>query len=154
VRLGVVSPAPSHLPRLRIASPHEVSGDQRAVVGIELRDDLPWPPAWGATPANAFRIDSREQRRQALAELGRIEPARLLVACDARLSPDRGTLALLVELSRHAGRCGVWLARSTREDADRLEHWRQAMDEIGLDSSDLFEDADAARRWLAQSSQP
>src|SRR5690606_251849 len=63
------------------------------------------PPGVG----NAGVLDNREQRRQLLERLARRPAARLLLACDPRRSPDRGTLALLGELSRSAMQTRVWL---------------------------------------------
>src|SRR5690606_41610823 len=62
--------------------------------------------------------------------------ARLLLACDPRRSPDRGTLALLGELSRSAMQTRVWLLPVDTE-ATRLEDWRAALQRLGLTEATL-----------------
>ena len=60
---------------------------------------------------------------------------RLLIACDPRRSPDRGTLTLLAELSRCATATRVWLLPAPlggKLDPVRLDDWRQALDALRL----------------------
>ena len=105
------------------------------LVAIELDDSRPWPPALPETVADAGILDSREQRRQVLEALGRSPPARLLIACDPRRSPDRGTLALIAELARSAADARVWLLpppAGETVDQERLEAWQAALQPLQL----------------------
>ena len=62
----------------------------------------------------AGRLDTREERRRILDALADAAASRLLIACDARQTPDRGTLTLIAELAAHAAR--VWLLLPAHED--------------------------------------
>lgn len=162
-RIGVRDPAPAAMPRpLRHAA--VATGDGGAVaVALELGDDLSWPDVL-ATPASGAdsvwtdggRLDGREQRRAARERFAAHPPARLLVAVDARQTPDRGSLGLIAELADHAQSIRVWLAGlgaspmaarnagagigEQRGAADgggaapsgRLRQWREGLAGIGL----------------------
>ena len=87
------------------------------LLALELPNDLPWPPA--TTPAGiqiAGRLDTREERRRILDALADAAASRLLIACDARQTPDRGTLTLIAELAAHAQQTRVWLLLPAHED--------------------------------------
>lgn len=148
-RIGVTDAAPAAWPAARIRVPHRVGSRTAAIVGLELRGDVSWPPALAPQIEQMGVLDSREQRRQAIARLEANPPARLLVACDVRLSPDRGSLGLIAELSRHAGECRVWLvAPATPRERDRTSHWRDALGEAGFLAQAVFDDQGAALLWL------
>jgi hypothetical protein len=98
--------------------------------------------------ANAGVLDSREQRRQLLEQLTRFPPQRLAIACDPRRSPDRGTLALIAELSRCAAQTRIWLLQPQAGralDAERLQDWHDALTGLGLPFADS-----APLHWLEQ----
>lgn len=137
-RLGIHDPAPAddagHL-SLRDGSEAVLPAGGAVLVAIELDDSRPWPPALPETVADAGILDSREQRRQVLEALGRSPPARLLIACDPRRSPDRGTLALIAELARSAADARVWLLpppAGETVDQERLEAWQAALQPLQL----------------------
>lgn len=141
-RLGVCDAAPDTL--YQVPGAGAVLDSQGALlVAIELDDRRPWPPALPKQVADAGVIDSREQRRHLLEQLSRFPPARLAIACDPRRSPDRGSLALLAELSRSAGATRIWLlppAPGETLDSERLDDWHKALDRLQLvhrDSSPL-----------------
>lgn len=142
--LGVWDPAPATLPH---ASAGQVeTGSGALLVAIELDDDLDWPPPLPSGVASAGVLDSREQRRQLLEQLTRFPPQRLAVACDPRRSPDRGTLALIAELSRCAAQTRVWLLQPQAGralDAERLQDWHDAVGGLGLPFADS-----APLHWL------
>ncbi len=61
------------------------------------------------------------------------------MAVDPRRSPDRGTLALLGELSRTAGATRIWLlppAPGEALDSQRLGDWHEALQRLGLRFAD------------------
>src|SRR5690606_130646 len=109
-------------------------------------DSRNWPPRVPAGVANAGIIDDRQQRQRLLEQLGRMAPARLVIACDPRRSPDRGTLALLGELARSAGATRIWLlpaAPGEALDSDRLSDWHEALGALQLPFGDS-----APMTWL------
>nr|WP_247003188.1 DUF2868 domain-containing protein [Aromatoleum buckelii] len=73
----------------------------------------------------------------------------MLVACDARQTPDRGSLELIAELSRHAGDCRVWLTGGEGAGAGgHAPHWRESLDGIGMRAERVIETPAAATDWL------
>ena len=137
-RLGVSDMAPAQLSQAQ-GGVHSGSSDGALLVAVELDQNRPWPPALPKSVADAGVLDSREQRRQLLDQLSRFPPARLLIACDPRRSPDRGTLALLGELSRSAAATRIWLLQAPPGqalDSERLGDWHQALDQLQLNHSD------------------
>ncbi|MDN7140522.1 DUF2868 domain-containing protein [Pseudomonas sp. JQ170] len=144
-RLGVNDAAPEALPQI-VRSAGEEHSDGALLVGLELDDQRPWPPALPKSVSNAGILDSRESRNKLLEQLSRFPPARLAIACDPRRSPDRGSLALLAELARNAGATRIWLLQALPGqalDADRLGDWHQALEQLGLTYADS-----APLNWL------
>ena len=94
------------------------------------------------------RVDSREQRRALQARLRSAPPAKLLLTVDARLSPDRGTLHWLVEISHFAGELRVLLL-SPSCSQERRAAWQQGLAAIGLSSEQVFTDSASAGGWLS-----
>lgn len=144
-RLGVNDPAPQALPEIT-RSEGDAPAEGALLVGLELDDQRPWPPALPASVTNAGILDSRESRNRLLEQLSRFPPARLAIACDPRRSPDRGSLALLAELARSAGATRIWLLQAPPGqalDADRLGDWHQALEQLGLAYADS-----APLNWL------
>lgn len=144
-RLGVSDAAPAHLHQVEGGSPAAHS-DGALLVGIELDDQRPWPPALPKTAKDAGILDSRESRQKLLEQLTRFPPARLLIACDPRRSPDRGSLALIAELARNASASRVWLLQAPAGqalDAERLGDWHAALKQLGLPFADC-----APMNWL------
>jgi hypothetical protein len=137
-RLGVCDVAPAQLHQPQAGhSPYDSQG--ALLVAVELDPQRNWPPALPKGISNAGVIDSREQRKQLLDQLSRFPPARLLIACDPRRSPDRGSLALLGELARTASATRIWLLPPpTGEalDSDRLGDWHHALEQLHLPHSD------------------
>lgn len=143
--LGISDPAPTQLPVTRAGA--QLDGSEGAVlVAIELDQTQPWPPTLPPSVIDAGVLDDREQRRRLLDQLTRFPPQRLAIACDPRRSTDRGTLALIGELSRCATETRVWLLPAPPGDildSDRLEDWTQALEELGLPPTDS-----APMSWL------
>ena len=136
---GVRDPEPAAMPRPRRHAAIARGDGSAVAVALELGDDLSWPDvldarsapddARGMTTApdsaparhwdDGGRLDSREQRRAARELFAAHPPRRLLVAVDARQTPDRGSLGLIAELADHAQSIRVWLAGlDVREAAD------------------------------------
>jgi len=147
-RLGVRDPAPALAGRTG-ARPHPLRGERALAIAIELGEDLSWPPA-GWEPLDTARVDGREQRRASLQRCEQHPPSRLLAVVDARLTPDRGSLALLAELSALAVETRVWV-REEGADAlrpSRRSAWEAALAEQGFDPAGLCPDGEAALVWL------
>ncbi|MDG1581234.1 DUF2868 domain-containing protein [Pseudomonas sp. GOM6] len=136
--LGIVDRAPGALHQSQAGST-DLATDGALLVAVELDDSRPWPPALPKAVADAGVLDSREQRRHLLDQLTRFPPARLAVAVDPRRSPDRGTLALLGELSRTAAATRIWLLPpppGEALDGQRLGDWHEALQRLELACSD------------------
>ncbi|SQG00773.1 membrane protein [Paucimonas lemoignei] len=137
-RLGVSDTAPEHLHHVH-ANSGALDSNGALLVAIELDDEQPWPPQLPPTVVDAGILDSRESRLKLLDQLTRFPPARLLIACDPRRSPDRGSLALIAELMRCAGATRVWLLPAPTGqslDAARVSDWRTALQQLELPHSE------------------
>ena len=143
---------PLHQPRV-VAGNIDSLADMPVLVGLELPADIPWPPA-GLPPGvrDAGNLDSREQRNRLLDALAHAGARRLLIACDARQTPDRGTLNLIAALAGKAAQTRVWLytAASTLPPATqaRLDVWRDRLAASGMASQAIVRDTDEPLRWL------
>ena len=149
-RIGVSDAAPERLETAHVVAPHVASGAVMAV-GIELDSTrVPWPPGLPPSVRDGGIVDSREQRTRVLAMIEATTPARLLMVCDPRLSPDRGSLSLIAAMSVHAGACAVWLAGADAvAGSDRLQHWLDALVELGLAEAAVFRQEGVAMEWLS-----
>lgn len=137
-RLGVSDAAPEHLHHVH-ANSGTLDSNGALLVAIELDDEQPWPPQLPPTVVDAGILDSRESRLKLLDQLTRFPPARLLIACDPRRSPDRGSLALIAELMRCAGATRVWLLPAPTGqslDAARVSDWHTALQQLELPHSE------------------
>ncbi|MGL4315270.1 MAG: DUF2868 domain-containing protein [Pseudomonas sp.] len=137
-RLGVLDEAPASLVEAQGGST-SLDSSGAVLLAIELDPQRPWPPALPKAIANAGMLDSREQRQHLLDQLGRFPPARLAIAVDPRRSVDRGTLALLGELSRSAASTRIWLlppAPGEALDSERLSDWHSALQQLNLPFAD------------------
>ena len=144
-RLGISDAAPDQLHRVE-SSVSELHSDGALLVAIELDGQRPWPPQLPKTVSDAGILDSRESRNKLLEQLSRFPPARLLIACDPRRSPDRGSLALIAELARNASATRVWLLQAPPGealDAERLGDWHAALQQLELPFADC-----APMNWL------
>lgn len=120
-------------------------GRGRWLLGLELADQEPWPPEGWSAPAGPL-LDSREQRRAALQTLQAQPPARLLVAVDARRSPDRSCLATLADLAACGGPLAVWLLHAELA-GERSLLWREQLLQAGLPAARIIDRLAAAAAW-------
>lgn len=148
-RLGIRDPAPPGGSRPVRHAGRPGSTGVVTMVALELGDDLPWPPVeWSALADDGGRLDSREQRRAILDRFERAPPARLLIAIDRRLTPDRGSLGLITELVDRAGETRLWALPAADTRADRLGLWRDGMARLGVAPEAVLHDQAAVARWL------
>ncbi len=146
---GVDAPAPMAAPVPSYTHSPPSVGGFRAVAGIELPADLAWPlPNVPQGIVDLGAVDTREERRRLLEALRRQPAQRLLACCDARQTPDRGTLALLSELASLADAMRVVLLPDS-EAATRREQWRQQLIQAGFSAEQLPSDLARAMAWLA-----
>jgi hypothetical protein len=155
---------PDHLHAPHIAAGLASLTDRSGAVilALELPDDLAWPPArLTRVPSDAFlsavtdagNLDSRIQRNRVLDALAETPATRLLIACDARQTPDRGTLALIAELSAKAGQTGVWLMRhEPQSEAPREAQWTRCLIAAGMAPGVIWHNAENAFTWLGAQS--
>ena len=101
--------------------------DACLLTAIEPGQDSAWPPAGLGAKIQAIpAIDSRESRRAVAQRLAAHAPRRLAIAIDARHTPDRGTLRLVLELSSHAGQTLAWLRHGDSPQA-RTNLWQSRL---------------------------
>lgn len=131
-----------------IAAPCDTLGGPRHLLGLELHPGTPWPPALNVPDLHVQQADAHPERKAALAHLGEERHARLLLAIDARNTPDRGLLRSIAECSHRAARTGVWLLGDEAASPERAALWRERLSEIGLPERDCLTDQQSAVRWL------
>lgn len=160
-RTGIDSPlAPEFLPSTA-SSPNALSmAVASAIVGIELAPDTPWPPAPLASCTDLGIIDTRAQRHHVLDHLQKHRAEKLLIVCDARQTPDRGTIALIADLAGLAQQPAVALigprtdalpagnASSASQAAPRQRQWRQKLTAAGFTDAQIHDAPQAAADWL------
>jgi len=143
---------PLHEPRVR-APALDGLGGQPVLLALELPADLTWPPAdVPSTIRQAGNLDTREERNRVLDALAQSAASRLLIACDARQTPDRGTLSLVADLSAHAGQTRVWLITPRAGDDTSAETraglWRDRLLALGLPADAILQAPVAPLTWL------
>jgi len=110
-----------------------------ALVGFELPPEVALPAALLARAAWSERLDGGIAERQAvLRRLAEHPPARLLLACHAPSTPDRGTLRFL-ESARAGG-----IALLLLGDGAHAARWRDWLDAAGRADIAVLTDADEA----------
>ena len=150
--IGVTDADPGRGAGPRVADSHVIGNGAALLVGLELGPRGDWPPALPAGVRDAGVLDTRDQRKSLLAELRSNPPVRLLIVCDARQSPDRGSLELIAELSRHAGSCRVGLL-GTEDGAhgrSHLDHWQEGLVGMGMNPAQIVVPATKALDWLGK----
>ncbi|THF64445.1 DUF2868 domain-containing protein [Pseudothauera rhizosphaerae] len=148
-RLGVSDPEQPGLPGPRHHAVAAVADGEAVLLGLELEESLPWPPAcggagWPAGVRDGGRLDGRAQRQAALQTLAQHPPRRLLVVVDARQTPDRGSLGFIAEVADHAVETRVWAPHGGARSAQ----WAAGLVRIGLGDDAFTADGGAARAWL------
>lgn len=107
-----------------VGLPVDRTQDALWLIGFELPDELTWPPTEvQAAAAQTLRVDgSAAQRSRALDALAQARPARVVLACHAAASPDRGTERFVREVQSHCGECRLWLV-GTEAAPGRWQRW-------------------------------
>jgi hypothetical protein len=149
---GVTDPAPSASPTFKRRARKGRTGEALLLVGLEIPGDLHWPPAGLADRVQTHLVDSRQQREYVLEQLSVDPPQKLLLACSAAQSPDRGSLHWLAEAASQTQGVAVWLMGADRAAAERLAIWRQYLLEMGIAERAIFDANDKALAWLGDAS--
>ncbi len=103
------------------------------LLGFELDPATPWPPA--GLPADLRLLASdggAASRAAAFEQIAARQPRRLVVACQAGASPDRGTERLLRELLPLTGGLHLWLAGHDTATAAERARWARWLHDTGL----------------------
>jgi hypothetical protein len=156
-RIGIDAPDGDEFQaRIQTTKPGHTLLSQAVLVGLELPPDRPWPPAPLPSGVQDLGvIDTRAQRTALLDLLQSRPPARLLLVCDGRQTPDRGTVALAADLASIAQQSHVSLllpARSTPEP--RARTWYDRLTAAGFELAQIEVDFDAALAWLNDAPNP
>lgn len=152
---GIDAPAPADLTSApQHVHPVHVSG-AAAIVGLELPHNETWPPLpLGDSVTDLGTVDDRPQRQHLLDTLHEHPPARLLMVCDGRQTPDRGVIALITDLAGTTGQAGVLVwsdphhAAGSSELLERRNVWTRQLQKAGLATSDVYIDPAPALAWL------
>lgn len=131
---AVTDPAPARPGQARIHPNEQVDITARALIAFELSPVHPWPPAGLPPGVQTFRVENRQDRQQILDALTDLAPARLLLVCDASISPDRGTLHWFVSAGNLAGDTVVCLLNHELASDERMAVWHEVLSEIGIRS--------------------
>lgn len=109
---------------------------QTLAAGLELPPDLAWPPtALPDTVVDLGLVDTRSQRHALMDHLQAHPGARLLLVCDGRQTPDRGTIALLADLASLAAHTAVLVLEGPQDatpQRSRKETWEQKLFAAGF----------------------
>lgn len=152
-KMGIVpAPRPEHSPQQCTARTWESGYDLTFLTGIELPPDMPWPPEpMDEGVHNLGIIDTRSQRNALLERLQREPPGKLLIVCDSRQTPDRGTLALINDLASLA-RCThialIQPAGSAATQKSRCGLWHTQLAAAGFKAGQIHTQFAAANTWL------
>ena len=137
-----------------------VPGTGAALVGFELAPEIAWPPPVVPADVAVQRIaGSSAERAAVLQVLAQARPARLLIACQASSSPDRGTARFLREAASHAAACRLWLLAANPVDTADLARWSawlqaDPVSPTGTVPVIAMSDAGAAMAWLTEKEAP
>jgi hypothetical protein len=147
---GIIDPAPANLDLPAYSSNPQASGAP-LILGLELA----WPDSMLqdlALQAGDIKllgpIDQREQRQFALHHIKQQAPARLLLACHANLSPDRGTIIWMLECAALCGETRILLVNAASAPPHRLSAWHESLAAVGVPASHLLDQQRAALHWL------
>ncbi|HEY9279077.1 MAG TPA: DUF2868 domain-containing protein [Eoetvoesiella sp.] len=122
------------------------------LVGLELPPDTNWPPQTiPDSVEDRGIIDTRAQRKALLDELQQHPPAKLLIVCDGRQTPDRGTVALVADLASiaHQSHVSLMLPASQAFDSDpRTTAWYERLAAAGFSHEQIHASFSPALDWL------
>lgn len=123
----IIDPAPQQIPQ---PEPATSSGthSHALLAGLELEEPLQWPLEPPASLHQLGNLDGYAAQQALLEQLAARPGQALVLACDSRRSPDRGSLHFISELARSCN-LQVWLLHA-EQDPQRLSGWQQALKEL------------------------
>jgi len=123
---------------------------QYVITAIEPDPKDVWPPTGiGSAVTSTSPIDSRESRQQMILTLSRALPQCLVITCDARHTPDRGTLRLIADLADFAKYTLVWLRHSNVTDAHTAAWKTQVQNLHGIELLSVDESSNVMQ-WFGR----
>jgi hypothetical protein len=117
------------------------------LLGLEIPAGISWLHALPPEIRVISPVENREQRRDARQALQQAPPRRLLILCNAALSPDRGSLEWMAALSAFAGETRVCLLEADKY-VQRANAWHDGLEAMGLPIQQRMEDERLAQKWL------
>ena len=125
----------------------ECKGDP-LVIGLDITD-RPWPPPLPYPVRDGGVIHDLRDQQRIRERLDLERPARLLIACNADVSPDRSALKLIRDYAARSGTAAVWLIQCRKDgDGDRIDVWRSEILSSRIEIDRTFTDEGEALRWL------
>ena len=115
--------------------------------GLEIPAGIAWLHALPPEIRVISPVENREQRRDARQALQHAPARRLLILCNAALSPDRGSLEWMAALSAFAGETRVCLLEADKH-VQRAKAWHDGLEAMGLSAQQRMEDERLAQKWL------
>lgn len=121
---------------------------EHLLIAIELDPTDDWPPSGiGDSLSFAAPVDSKESRQQIVLNAANARPHNLVIACDARHSPDRGILRLVADLSAYSKRTLLWL-RHSQADHAHTEAWVMQLRDLPYLELCVRDDSASIMQWL------
>lgn len=139
---SIVDPQPAPLPNAPVTAFRIAAGSGTCLAGLELEEPLTWPAQLPERIHLLGNLDGYPAQQALLEQLAENPCQQLILACDARRSPDRGSLHFIGELARSCESLAVWLLHP-QTDTQRLAGWQQALDRLGIHH-------DTATPWPAE----
>lgn len=127
----VIDPRPAQLQAPARAPAGQAGGQSLLLAGLELEQPLNWPATPPGHIGQLGNLDGYADQQALLEQLASLPDAQMILACDARRSPDRGSLHFISELARACSSLHVWLIHGD-SDAQRLSGWQQALDTLDV----------------------
>lgn len=128
----VIDPEPQLMPQpAKTGNAHAAAHTSGCLAALELEPPLHWP----VNPPDSLRwlgnLDGYAAQQALLEQLTGTACEQFILACDARRSPDRGSLHFISELAALCPAFSIWLLH-TEGDSQRLSGWQQALNTLGI----------------------
>lgn len=132
------------------ASPTTIGGN--ALIAIEMPPLEQWPPLdIPKYVKNMGVVDSIDERKRAIELLLQTTPKKLLIIVDAKQTPDRGSMRLILELMQLAQQSIVLLLETNNnlvQALSRQDIWFSYLQKAGIDNNKIYNQVDLAQQWL------
>lgn len=135
----------------QVAKQFSVKGKGLAVFTFELHSDIACllDESLRREGICVTSVETGQEKANALQSLSQQPASQVLVVCDGRLSPDRGTLRWMVALSSHAEQLRVLILGADEVGSrDRRDIWNESLLAIGLEAERVFTDEAKAVAWM------